>query len=217
MKKIISLITAIILCFSVNVNAFELTEIKPDDSYINELGLNVQDDINYLDNIANGYAKRYVVKKVDTCDISDIDRFYRELSEPMTLEEIDKGECSFNLAAVMTERLTRKVGKFEKFGGLSGYTAYFEPICYYKIYRNITLVGGYSRYEKTYTDPYEAYWKCVCTIEDMTKEIVGYDTRMKMVEKIAEINNDIDNDKSFKIFILVDGKVNSMWERSETQ
>ena len=215
MKKIISLITTIMLCFSTSVNAFELTDIKPDDSYITEQGFNVQDDINYLENIANGFKTRFVVNRVETCDISDIDRFYSELSKPMTLDEIDKGECDFNLGTIMNEKLKKKIGDFKKFGGLSGYTANFEPICYYEIYRNITLVGGYSRYEKTYTDPYAAYWKCVCTIEDMTREIVGYNTRIKMVEKIAKINNDIDSDRSFKIFILVDGKVNSMWERGE--
>ena len=85
MKKVLTLILPIMLCFSMSVNAFELIGIRPDDSYIIEGQMNVDDDIRYLDEIVDEYRTKYVVKRCDFCDISEIDRFYEELSKPMEL------------------------------------------------------------------------------------------------------------------------------------
>ena len=49
----------------------------------------------------------------------------------------------------------------------------------------------------------------------MTKEIVPYDTRMKLVDEIAKLSEFIDKDKGFKIFLLKGGKIDSMHEWSE--
>ena len=49
----------------------------------------------------------------------------------------------------------------------------------------------------------------------MTREVVGYDTRIEMLDKIRQMYSDMEDDSRFKIFLLVDGKVNSVWERGE--
>ena len=131
----------------------------------------------------------------------------------MTQEELDKGESEFDFDKIINKDLKNKTKLFKSLGGLSGYRAEFLPIVCYKIYRNITILGGFTVYEKTHIDPYEAYWQCVCEIENLTKEKVVYFTRMKLVQKVKELNDIIDNDSTFKIFILVDGKINSVWEK----
>ena len=47
----------------------------------------------------------------------------------------------------------------------------------------------------------------------MTKEVVPYPTRMKLVDEIKKLSQFIDGDKTFKIFLLKGNKIDSMVER----
>lgn len=213
MKRILILVFVLFICFSGTVQAFNLEAVGPETSFLDSLNRDVTDDINYLSDIAMSYKDRFVVTKEDYIDISSIDNFYLSLSSPLTLGEIDTGKLIFNTDMVFNDSLKRELNLFKIIGGLSGCKATFEPVCYFRIYRNIALVGGYTKYEKTYPDADVAYWQYICNVEDLTKEIVPYYTRLAFLEKTRQMYNNISLDNRFKIFLLVDGKINSLWER----
>lgn len=216
MKKII--VTALALCLSISgtASAFEIKEIGPDTSFIDNIGKDVSEDIGYLSQIANAYKEKYVVSQEKYADISDIDNFYNELSTPITLEELDSGSMKFGIPGVYNEKLKKELVLFNMLGGMSGCRAEFEPVAYFRIYRNITLVGGYTRYVKTHLNADDGYWQYICGIENLTKEIVPYETRINILNKTRQMYCNMDSDNRFKIFLLVDGKINSVWERGES-
>ena len=47
----------------------------------------------------------------------------------------------------------------------------------------------------------------------MTKEIVPYHTRLAYLEKTRQMYNNMNADNRFKVFLLVGGEINSIWER----
>ena len=67
------------------------------------------------------------------------------------------------------------------------------------------------KYNKTYSDPSEAYSQYICTVETLTREIIPYETRMVLMDKFKALSDFIDSDKTFKIFILKEGKIDSMY------
>lgn len=213
MKKILILVLVLCSLSSGAVQAFTIESIGPETSFLDSLNRNVTEDIDYLKGIAMQYNDRFVVTQENSIDITSIDNFYKSLSEPLTLSEIDKGKLTFNTDKVYNDTLKRKLNLFKIIGGLSGCKATFEPVCYFNIYRNIALVGGYTKYERTYADADAAYWKYICNVEDMTKEIVPYHTRLLNLEKTRQMYNNMDADNCFKVFLLVDGEINSIWER----
>ena len=209
----------LVICFcllSANVSAFELTDATPDNSFVESLGRNVGGDREYLKSLAASYSDRFVVTELQTADISCIDSFYSKLSAPLTVSEIDAGSAQISLDKVWNTEYKKQLNIFKVFGGLCGYSAEFEPIAYYKVYRDITLVGGYVRYGKTYQNPDDAYWQYICSLEALTKEVVPYETRLKLLEKVRKLSSFMDGDKIFKIFILKDGQIDSMWEGADT-
>lgn len=207
----------VVLCISsfCTVNAFDIAGIGPDTEFLDSLNRNVTDDVNYLRSIADSYRDRYVVTEEKSADISAIDEYYAQLSAPLTVDEIDSGKMNLNTDKVFDEELRKRLNLFGAFGGLSGYTANFEPVAYFSIYRNIQLIGGYTHYTSQFNNPNDAYWQCVCSIEGMTKEVIPYNSRLVMLEKINILNANNLADNRFKIFLLVDGKINSIWERSD--
>lgn len=215
MKRIITILMAISMLFTTNVFALDIIDAKPDDSFVASLGRDIETDLEYIKSIADLYSSRYVVYEEKYIDATDIDELYRNLSAPLTLEQIDGVQTGLDLSQIGTKEYQSNLNKFKILGGLSGYKCEFEPIAFFSIYRDVALVGGYVKYTKTDTDPYEAYWQYVCSIENMTKEIIPYDTRMKLVHEIAKLSEFIDNDIGFKIFLLKSGKVDSMYEWSE--
>ena len=212
MKKIFILV--LVLCISVSgtVQAFKLESIGPETSFLDSLNRDVTGDVNYLRSIAESYKDRFVVTEAQYVNIKSIDEFYSSLSAPLTLSEIDRGKLTFNTDKVFDDNLKREMNLFKIIGGLSGCKVTFEPVCYFKIYRNIELVGGYNRYEKNSSDADAAYWQYICKVEDMTKEIVPYDTRLKYLEKTRQMYNNMNNDNRFKVYLLVDGEIDSVWE-----
>lgn len=213
MKKIYMLFITVFLLFSITVNAFEVVDIKPDTDFLDGLKRDVTGDITYFESIVNSYSDRYVVKKEDYLDISAIDKFYENISKPLTLKELDSATMDFDEKIAYSDELKKDLKLFKALGGLCDCKLSFEPICYYSIYRNIKLIGGYSRYTTLYKNPDDAYWIGVCRIEEMTKEIVPYNARINMLNKVRELNEKMLKDNSFKIFLLVDGKIDSIWER----
>ena len=213
MKKILVLVLVLCTCLSGTAHALELEAIGPETSFLDGLNRDVTDDVNYLNSVAMSYKDRFVVTQEDYIDISAIDKFYASLSNPLTLSEIDTGKLAFNTDKVFDDTLKRELNLFKIIGGLSGCKATFEPVCYFRIYRNIALVGGYTKYERTYQDADAAYWQYICNVEDMTKEIVPYHTRLAYLEKTRQMYNNMNADNRFKVFLLVDGEINSIWER----
>ena len=213
MRKIIYIVLAVLLSFQSTAGAFSIKSIAPDTSVITDRGIDVESDKEYLKSIADKYAKLFVVKQEEYVDISDIDSFYRELSKPMTIEEFDSGKINMNLAVVSDKGLKNNFNQFKVLGGLAGYETWFEPVIYFNIYRNITLVGGYSCYKKTYENPDDASWIYITSLESLTKEKLLYNTRIKLCERMKELDKFINTDNKFKIFLLKDGKIDSVWER----
>ena len=128
---------------------------------------------------------------------------------------------SFNGRGMVNEittqiyNLKKEINLFKVLVGLSGTKATFEPVCYFSIYRNITLVGGYTKFHKLYKDADSAYWHYVCSVEQMTKEVIPYHMRLALLDKTRQMYRNIAEDNRFKIFLLVDGKINSVWERED--
>ena len=213
MKRILAFVLALCICLSGTVQAFDLETIGPETTFLDGLKKDVSEDIDYLRAIAFSYKDRFVVSEEEYLDISSIDKFYASLSEPLSLSEIDSGTLRFSPDKVADVNFRKELNLFRIIGGLSGCRAIFEPVCYFRIYRNIALVGGYTKYERTYSEPDEAYWQYICSVEDMTKEIVPYHTRIAYLEKTKEMYSNMDSDNRFKVFLLVDGEINSVWER----
>ncbi len=195
------------------VRALEITDIRPDDSYVLSLGRDVEADKECLRAVANSYGARYVVTEEKYIDISAIDHFYSELSAPLILAELDEGKVNVSFDKIRGAKLQKQMKDFKVLGGLAGYSAEFEPVSYFNIYRGVSLVGGYVKYNKADGDPYGAYWRYVCGIEDMTKEVVPYQMRMKLIERIKSLSDFMDTDTAFKIFLLKDGQIDSIYER----
>ena len=217
MKRIITAILCLLLWIPATASAFEITGIKPDDSFLTGLGQDIAADKAYLKDISDQYRSRYVVTEESYADISDIDNFFKELSAPLTLAELDAGKTDFRSDIIRNENLKKLYIAFKVLGGHGGYSAEFEPVAYYSIHRSITLVGGYVQYHKSHSDPLDSYWQYVCAVEGLTKEIISYGTRMNLIERFNNFDNFIDNDKSFKIFVLKDGKIDSLYERGYEQ
>lgn len=215
MKKVVTAVLVIAMFLTGNASAFEITGINTDTSFVDTLNRDVQGDIQYLRNIAYCYGDRYVVREAEYADITSIDKFYEDLSSPVTLAELDSGQLSFKSDAVYSNRLKKEWNLFKMLGGLSGCKAVFEPVVYFNIYRNITLVGGYTAYTTAYENAEGAYWQYVCSVEDMTKEIIPFESRLSLLEKTREMYENIGVDNSFKVFLLVDGQINSVWERDQ--
>ena len=213
MKKIVTAVIIIAMLLSESASAFEITGISADSSFIEELNRDISSDKEYLRSIATGYSDRYVVTEEEYTDIVPVDQFFEGLSEPLTLDEIDRGQIGFHTEAVCSENLQREWNLFKMIGGLSGCKAVFEPVIYFHVYRNITLVGGYARYTTSYEDYKEAYWRYVLSVENMTKEIIPFETRIALLEKTGKMYENMAADNRFKVFLIADGKINSVWER----
>lgn len=210
------LIFTLIMCLSLSsaAGAFELTNVEP-ETMIEET-VNTLDDISYLENLALGYKDRYVIEKLQSADISAIDEFYTELSKPVEVKELDEGKTKLDLNIITDEALRKKLKAFKLYAGYGGIVASFEPVCYYQIYRDIILVGGYTNYNISIPKYDDAYYVWVCAIEDVTREVVPNETRLKMLEGFKNLYDFMEKDKGeFKVFLLKDGKLNSIWERAD--
>ena len=196
------LIFTLIMCLSLSTaaGAFELTSAQPEEILL----------------LQHFFKGKYVVEKLQSADISAIDEFYRELSKPVEVKELDEGKTKLDLSVVTDGTLRKNLKAFKLFSGYGGITASFEPVCYYQIYRDIILVGGYTHYDITIPKYDDAYYVWVCAIENITREVVPNETRLKMLDGFKNLYGFMEKDKGeFKIFLLKDGKLNSVWERTD--
>lgn len=213
-KKI--LIFTLIMCLSLSyaAGAFELITAEPET--VIEDSVNIQDDISYIENLALGYKDKYVVEKLQSANISAIDEFYRELSKPVEVKELDEGNTKLDLSVITDESLRKEFKALKLFAGYGGITASFEPVCYYQIYRDIILVGGYTNYDISIPRYDDAYYAWVCAVENITREVVPNDTHLKMLDGFKNLYDFIEKDKGeFKMFLLKESKLNSVWERND--
>jgi hypothetical protein len=212
MRKYVILL--LYLCIlTTNAHAFDLIGIEPDKSFFEAIGVDTEADKAYLRGIAEGYQDRYVVTEEPYIDIYSIDYFYNQLSAPLTLTEIDNGKTELDTSFIVNEDYRKQMNFLKLCGGFAGYSAEFEPIAYFSVYRNIALIGGYVRYQKAFENPDDAYWQYICGMENLTKEVIPYDTRLRFLDKIRSLSEFMAHDRTFKIFILKDGKIDSLWER----
>ena len=214
MKKILPILLALTLTGG-NVCAFGLEDAASDTSYLENIGADIAGDMLYARNLVGGFSRRYVVSESTDGDISAVDAFYEKLSAPITVSELDGGRADFDFSVVFGNSLKRKTKLIKSLSGLGGYTAEFEPLCIFNIYRDLTLVCGYSIYTKTYQNSDDAYWQAVCAIENMSREVVPYQSRIALLNKFKELDSLINSDRQMKMFILKDGKINSVWERGD--
>lgn len=204
------------MCLSLSsaAGAFELIDAGPET--VVEETVKIEDDVLYLENIALGYKDKYIVEKLQTADISAVDEFYKELSKPIDVKELDEGKAKLDLSVVTDETLRKNLKALKLYAGYGGITASFEPVCYYQIYRDIILVGGYTNYNISIPKYDDAYYVWVCAIENITREFVPNETRLKMLDGFKEMYDFMEKDKGeFKVFLLKDGKLNSVWERTD--
>ena len=213
-KKI--LIFTLIMCLSLSyaAGAFELTDAQPET--VIEEDVNTNEDVMYLEKVASQYKDRYIIEKLQSADISEIDKFYSEISKPVEVKELDEGNTKLDFSVVSDESLRKDFKAFKLFAGYGGITASFEPVCYYQIYRDIILVGGYTNYDISIPRYDDAYYAWVCAVENITREVVPNDTRLKMLEGFKNLYDFMEKDKGeFKVFLLKEGKLNSIWERTD--
>ena len=212
MKRIIIFIVAFSCLFSARAFAFDISEIKPDDSFVCDYGRDVSADNMYLEAIANGYKDRFIVEKQEYIDMTPIESFFGNLFAPLTLSEIDSGSPAFSIDKIyMSESYRKKLNMCKVFGGLSDYSAEFEPTAFFSIHRNVSLIGGYIDFRKTFNTADEAYWQYICSIENLTKEVVPYETRLKLLDKERELFAFIENNRAYVIFLITDGNVDGIY------
>lgn len=212
MKKTIVLYLLILILSNFTVCAFDIIDIKPDDSFVQSYGRDVNADISYLRAIAYNYRNKYIVTEEPYIDCVSIDTFYNNLLQGITLLELDSGKTNFSTEGIyMDSDYRNQLNQLKVLGGLSGYKANFEPIAFFHIHRDIALIGGYVNYKKTYKNPDDAYWQYISNVEFMTKEVIPYETRLKLLDRVRDLNKFIDNDRSFKIFLLVDGRIDGLY------
>ena len=212
------MIFTLIMCLSLSSAAGAFEEVNAEPELIIGETVSVDENILYLENLAYSYKDKYIVEKLQTADVSAIDEFYKELSSRITLEEIDSGKTKLDLSVVTDENLRKNLKAFKLFSGYAGNEAVFRPVCYYKIYRDVVLVGGYTDYRIWMPGYDDAYYIWVCAIEELTREFVPNPTRLRMLAGFKDLYDFMEQDKSqFKIFLLKDGKINSVWERVETK
>lgn len=213
MKRLLIITLIMCLSYSAAAGAFELVSAEPET--VIAQSADIENDISYLENIIDGYRNKYVVEKLQTADISAIDEFYKELSAPVNLSEIDGGKTKLDLSCITDENLRKNLKAFKLYAGFGGISAFFEPVCYYRIYRDIILVGGYTGYNIAIPKYEDAYYAWVCAVEHMTKEIIPGETRLAMLGGFKNMYDFAERDKrEFKMFLLKDGKLNSIWERN---
>lgn len=212
------LIFTLIMCLSLSTAAGAFEEINTEPQIVIGEAVSIDENILYLENLAYSYKDKYIVEKLQTADISAIEEFYKELSSRISLEELDSGKTKLDLSVVTDETLRKNLKAFKLFSGYSGIEAVFRPVCYYKIYRDVVLVGGYTDYRIWMPGYDDAYYIWVCAIENLTREFVPNPTRVKMLAGFKDLYDFMEQDKSqFKIFLLKDGKINSVCESENKQ
>ncbi len=225
-KKILALVFTVFLLFvstalcgadefsSGESPPFGITEVVPDNRFILEHDIN--GDRQYINDIIYPYTEKYVVTREEYIDCSDIDKYFSAISTPLTLEEIDKGSYKTKYENVyLSPERKRQYNTLKVAGSFGGITAEFEPLVYYQIYRKTAIIGGYIKYRYEYEDPAVAQWLCCENLQNLTKELVGNDLRITLLNSITDLINFSKNDNKMVVAVLQDGKLDSLYEKED--
>ena len=215
MKGIVIALAISIFC-TTPASAFEITQIVPDAPCISTNEIDLEGDKEYVKSIAEQYRMKYAVCETDCMDISSINHFFMELSAPITLLELQAANLNLDLGIIQDKRLRKTMKDFKVLAGTAGYSASFEQIIGYSIDRNIGLIGGYIRYENSSAAPEDAAHVFISYYEEIAKETLPPFMREKVMSRIRELSDYMHSDKTIKIFILKNGELDSMYERSKS-
>lgn len=214
-KNLIKGLVIAILMFGVNTYAFNIVGVTSLNTSISKSEVEVNSDLKYLNNIAGKYAHKYVIKKDLNYDASEINAMFSKLTEPLTVQEIDTGKHNYSLPTTIgsKEFRTEMLG-IKTLGNFIGLSVEFEPIVAYDIYRDLQIVGGYLVYNtEKGTDVDKLVQLYVKGVQETTKEIVPSTSKPKLKNQINRTLNFIQKDIKLKVFIIKNGKIDSMFER----
>lgn len=169
----------------------------------------VNNDIEKVRQIAMKYSDVYIVEQKDYIDTEAINKYLESCSSPITLAEIDSGKSSVSFGDIFDSQAHKDFTyRFRNYAGPCNLNVYFEPIVYFQIYRNIYVIGGYYDYSECNLDVDLGLWNTVNYIQDMTKEVVQWDTKQSMRQQINDLYWDISQDTGLKVFILIGNENN---------
>ncbi len=193
---------------------FSVSDIAPDKSFADEHE-SYDADMEYLYSVVAPYADKFVVTNEEYIDCSDIDAYFKAISTPLTLDEIDNSSYKTNYDNInISDERKENFRLLKIVGSCGGIKAEFEPIAYYRIYRKTAVIGGYVQYTYEYEDPAVAQWLCCDYLQTITKQLVGNDLRELMLERMTDLMNYTKNDKQMVIAVLQDGKLDSLFDSS---
>lgn len=212
LKRLLVMLLALAMCLSsFSVYAidypFWIDEIGPEKGSIQEISdekLNA--DIEKVRQIAMKYADKYVVTQEDYVDTTVIDDFVYEMSTPLTLSEWDSGvhnDTAEGYTKVYdSQQYKDYMSLFKTLSGPCGLEVYFEPSCYFQVYRNIFVIGGYYDYSKCNLDVEAGFTNTVADIQYRTREIIQPDAQVVLKQKINDMFWSISQDTGLKVFVL---------------
>lgn len=220
-KKILTIFFTMLLCCSAALcgaaeqsTSFSIMDFAPENDFVEEH--DYVTDMQYVDDIVAPYRDRFVVTKEEYIDCSDIDGFFKAMSTPLTLSEIDSGKYKTKYENVyLSSERKKQFNTLKVAGSFGGITAEFEPIVFYRVYRKTSIIGGYIKYRYIYEEPEVAQWLCCENMQNLTKELINNNLRITLLDKITDLINYSKNDNRLVIAVLQSGKLDSLYEREE--
>lgn len=215
LNKRVSILLALVLTFSIVVNVsartfeFWIEDIGPEQGVLQTIQDDkIKSDIEIVRGIANQYADKYVVKQLDYLDCSAIDGLYIDnMNNDVSVREMDSMKHDVEFDRIFDTAEHRDfVYKFRSFVTPCGLHAEFEPSCYFEIYRNIYLVGGYMDYSESNLQNINidaATDAAVANIEERTREKVSAEGKKTLRKEINDLVWKINNDTGLRVFIIV--------------
>lgn len=212
LKRLLVMLLTLAMCLSsFGVYAmdypFWIDEIGPEKGSIQEISeekLNA--DIEKVRQIAMKYSDRYVVTQEDYVDTTCIDDFMYEMSTPLTLAEMDSGvqeKAEAYTGIYDSQAYKDYMKRFKTLSGPCNLSVYFEPSCYFQIYRNIYVIGGYFDYSDCNLNVENDFWGAVNYIQNMTREVIQPQGRENLKKTINDMYWAINNDRGLKVFIIM--------------
>lgn len=220
-KKRVSILLALVLTFSIIVTVsartfeFWVDDIGPEQGVLKTIPDDkLKSDIEIVRGIANQYADKYAVRQLEYLDCSPITSddpnkrsYIYNMNNDVSVKEMDSmtHEVEFDRIFDTTEHRDF-VYKFRSFVTPCGLEAEFEPSCYFEIYRNVYLVGGYMDYSGSNLQNINidvATDMAVANIEARTREKVSAEGKKTLRKEINDLVWKINNDTGLRVFVIV--------------
>lgn len=212
LKRLLAvLITCVVSLSSSNAYAvdypFWIDEIGPEKGSIGSVAdekLNA--DVEKVRSIAMKYADRYIVTQEEYVDTSCIDNILSEMSTPISFSEWDSGvlnsQSGGNTGIYGSQQYNDYTLLFKTLSGPCGLEVYFEPSCFFQVYRNIFIIGGYYDYSRCNLDVESGFTNTINDLEFMTREIIRPESKVAVKQKINDLFWSISQDTGLKVFVL---------------